>query len=221
MEIEVNRGTSRTRTSSGSSCVSNITLCVVLLFALLTCVIGIAWLVMNPREPSIRVCSSVSHFSLSDSQLRGTYDIGFNISNPNKKIDVFLDKFNVLLSYQKVELAWGTVQVPISLERTRETNVKVRMVMEVGSGELGKKQVFAEVQDKWRRKMTVSFSVRMNVRVRLEAGNWPPKSKLLNLNCGYLLVFRGHEDAGKFLGYAETGENLRPHPDSAQLFVKL
>lgn len=38
--------------------------------------------------------------------------------------------------------------------------------------------------------------------VRFEAGNWPPKSQLLNLNCGDMAVvfFRDHKDAGKLVG---------------------
>ncbi|XP_028808339.1 uncharacterized protein LOC114762901 [Neltuma alba] len=198
-------GTSRNRTS-GSNWVPKLTFCVVLLFLLLVCVVGMAWLVMNPHEPSIRVGSlSVSHFSVSDSQLRGTYDIGFNISNPNKKIDMLLDEFSVSIRYHKVELARATVQKPepISLERRREINVKVPIVMKVDLLKLRKKKVFAEVKEEWRGRKMVNFHVGMEVSVRFEAGNWPPKSKLFNLNCGDVGVvfFRDPKDAaGKLVG---------------------
>lgn len=145
---------------AGPVVVSNITLCVVLLFILLTCVIAIAWLVMNPHEPSIRVGSlSVSHFSVCDSQLRGTYDIVFNMSNPNKKIDMFLSEVSVSIRHHKVELARGTVQEEaFSLEGTTEMKVKVHVVMKADLYK--KKKVFAEVGDGWRRRV-VNFNVRM------------------------------------------------------------
>ncbi|XP_028808338.1 NDR1/HIN1-like protein 2 [Neltuma alba] len=195
---------SRSRRSRCSTCVPNITLYLVLLFVLLTCVIGMAWFVMNPHEPSIRVTSlSVSHFSVSDTELTGTYDIEFNVSNPNKKIDIFLDEFSVSIRYHKAELARGTEQKPepISLERSRGMNVKVRVVMKADSPKLRKNKVFAQVLEDWRR-MKVKFDVRMELSVRFEAGNWPPKSKLLNLNCGGVSVdfFRDGKDAGKFVG---------------------
>ncbi|KAI9107635.1 hypothetical protein K1719_021298 [Acacia pycnantha] len=199
--MEGNGGISRIRTSM-STYVPKITLCVVLLFVLMTCVIAIAWFVINPQEPSIRVSSlTVSNFSVSDSQLRGTYDIGINISNTNKKIDMFLSELAVSVRYHEVELARGTAleKEEISLERTREMNLKVHVVMKVDPSELGKKKkVFTQVVKEWRSRQVVNFNVRMELLVSFEAGNWPPESKLFNLNCGDVGVVS--KNAGNLVG---------------------
>ncbi|KAK4255289.1 hypothetical protein QN277_008304 [Acacia crassicarpa] len=187
--MEVDGGTSRSRTSM-STCVPKTTHCVLLLFALMICVIAIAWFVINPQEPSILVSSlTVSNFSVSDSELRGTYDIGINISNTNKKIDMSLSELAVSVLYHEVEIARGTAQEkePMPLERTRELNLKVHVVvMKVDSSELGKKKkVFTQVVEELSRQV-LNFNVRMELVVSFEAGNWPPEPepKHFNLNCG-------------------------------------
>ncbi|KAK4255290.1 hypothetical protein QN277_008305 [Acacia crassicarpa] len=200
--MEGDGGTRRSRTRM-SACVPKITLCVVLLFVLMTCVISIAWFVINPQEPSIRVTSlTVSSFSVSDSELRGTYEMGINISNTNKKIDMFLSELAVSMSYHDVEIARGTApeKKVISLERTKDMNLKVHVVMKVDSSELErkkKKKVFTNAVEEWRRRV-VNFNVRMEVLVRFEAGNWPPESKLFSLNCGDVVVVS--KDAGNPVG---------------------
>ncbi|XP_073220288.1 uncharacterized protein [Cicer arietinum] len=68
---------------------------------------------------------SVSDFSISDSELKGMYEIELSITNPNKKVELMVDRFYVSVFYGSVELSRAIVLQPIHLNKNSDKDVKV------------------------------------------------------------------------------------------------
>lgn len=189
----------RGRSSDNLGFVRKLTLTLVSIFFLLMAIISIAWFVMHMHDPAFRVMSlSVSNFTVSDTQLRGKYQVELTIRNPNKKIEVVLDHFHVMVSYGAVVLSVAAVQ-PLYLEKMANKAVKVDLVVR-DSPKLVHKVVPEGLVKEWK-KGVVNFDVRMVVRARFEAGILPSREKFLDVFCGDLDVgFFSPKDTGKLLG---------------------
>ncbi|GAU19989.1 hypothetical protein TSUD_273240 [Trifolium subterraneum] len=184
------------RSSSDTGFVRRLTLTVVSIFVILMAVIGIAWFVMHPHDPSFSVTSlSVSNFTVTDSQITCKYEVRLTVTNPNKKIQLILDDFNVVILYSDVVLSMAEVEPPILLARMSNKSVNVDLVMK-NSVKLVQENLVKE----WNKEM-VNFYVKMVVGVRFEAGIWPSKEKILCVYCEDLDVeFYSPKDTGKLLG---------------------
>ena len=78
-------------------------------FVIITLVIYIAWLILKPLPPDFEVDSfTVSNFTVSGSQIRGKYDIQVTLRNPNKKVDLYVEIFNIRVSYRRTRLSQNT-----------------------------------------------------------------------------------------------------------------
>lgn len=187
-----------------------LTLTVVSLFVILMAIIGIAWLVMHPHDPGFRVASlSVSNFSVSDSYIIGKYEVGLTITNPNKKIQVILDRFNVVVLHDEAMLSVAVVQQPVLLEKISNRSVKV----ELGIRKRESTKLVPENLVKDWNKGVVNFDVKMVVRVRFEAGIWPSRDKMLGVYCGDLDVeFYSPKDTGKLLGIGKDCHLVNAKP---------
>lgn len=167
---------------------------------------------MHPHDPTFGVTSlSVSNFTASDSQLRGKYEVELTITNPNKKIQVVLDRFNMLVLYGEGKLAVAEVQQPVVLEKMRlmsNRSVKVDLVVRNSP-----KVVVPENLVKDMNKGVVNFDVKVVVRVKFEAGIWPSRDKLLDVYCGDLDVeFYSPKDTGKLLGMGKECNLVNAKP---------
>ncbi|KAI9388153.1 hypothetical protein POPTR_009G020000v4 [Populus trichocarpa] len=89
-------------TKRRSSFVPRLTLIVVMFFFILCLIIFIAWLVIHPLDPAIRLNSlSVSNITVSNPQFAANYDIEFTVNNTNKKVNLFVDQVEVIVNYRK------------------------------------------------------------------------------------------------------------------------
>ncbi|KAK2370097.1 NDR1/HIN1 protein [Trifolium repens] len=183
--------------SSTFGLVRRLTWTFVLLFLLLTVIIAIAWSVMDPHKPRFRVSSiSVSNFSVSDSELKGTFEIELNITNPNRKVEIMVDSFSVSVFYGSVRLFGAIVPQPIYLKKSSNKDVKIKFILRDSSIKLAHNDL---VND-WN-KGIVNFDVKMLARIVYEAGIWPSREKFLDIYCGNLDVgFVPIKDKGKLLG---------------------
>ncbi|CAJ2654749.1 unnamed protein product [Trifolium pratense] len=186
--------------SSDTGFIRRLALTVVSIFVLLMAVIGIAWFVMHPHDPSFAVTSlSVLNFTVSDSQITSMYEVRLTVTNPNKKIQLILDDFNVVILYSEVVLSMAEVQQPLLLVKMSNKSVNVELVMK-NSVKLVQENLVKE----WN-KGVVNFDVKMVVRVRFEAGIWPSKEKILCVYCEDLDVeFYSPKNTGKLLGIVKN-----------------
>ncbi|MCI07819.1 protein YLS9-like, partial [Trifolium medium] len=192
---------SETPKSSTFGIVRRLTWTFVLLFLLLTVIIAIAWSVMDPHNPRFRVSSiSVSNFTVSDSELKGTFEIELNITNPNRKVEIMVDRFSVSVFYGSVGLSGATVLQPIYLKKSSDKDVKIKFSSRDSSTKLSHKVVSHDLVNDWN-KGIVNFDVKMLARIVFEAGIWPSREKFLDIYCGNLDVgFVPIKDTGKLLG---------------------
>ncbi|KAJ7948051.1 Protein kinase [Quillaja saponaria] len=176
------------------SIVRGMILALVLLLVAICVIIRIEWTTLNPHAPEFRVSSlSISNFTLLDSQLicNCKYDVELTIRNPNQKIDMTIDHFDVYVHYKETRLAMANVQT-IYLEKMNQKNLKVELVSNMVSGN--------DLAKEWSKGL-VSFNVRLWVRSRFKAGVWPSKQKFLKVFCGKLDVeFFSANNTGKLKG---------------------
>ncbi|MED6120185.1 hypothetical protein PIB30_018584 [Stylosanthes scabra] len=201
-------GTGTTRSRSGNhGRVRKLILTLVLMFVLLMVIFTIVWFVLDIQEPTFQVTSfSVSNFSVSATHLRGKYQVELTIANPNKKIQVMLDHFNLLVYYGQVGLSAAALK-PVYLEKLANKTVSVYLVVS-DSPKFVHKEVPESMVKEWN-KGVVNFDVRMVVRARFEAGILPSKEKFLDVYCGDLDVgFFSPKDSGKLLG---IGKHCHDH----------
>ncbi|WVZ02947.1 hypothetical protein V8G54_023753 [Vigna mungo] len=185
----------------------NLILLLVTIFVFFMVAISIAWLVMHPHNPGFRVTSlSVTKFSLSDSHVRGKYEVGLTLTNPNKiTTQVELHRSGFLLLYGHEE--WHSVdptqrgQRRVVLEKF--TNKSVKVDFEVIDQH---QKVVPPVLVEDLNKGVVNFNVVLKVTVRFEAGIWPSKDVLLDVWCKDLDVeFHSQtKDTGKLLGIGKN-----------------
>lgn len=201
-----------TRRSSDIGFVRRLTLTVVSIFVIFMAIIGIAWFVMHPHDPSFAVTSlSVSNFTVSDSQITGVFEAGLTITNQNKKIQLILDNFDVEILYGETVLSKAEVQQqPILFVKMSNKSMKVELT--TNSAKFVQKAVQENLVEEWN-KGVVNFDVKMVVRVGFEAGIWPSKEKTLRVSCGDLDVeFYSTKDSGKLLGIGKNCNIVEAKP---------
>lgn len=195
--------TTRVPNSSALGIIRRLTWTFVLLFLLLTVIISIAWNVMDPHKPRFRVSTiSVSNFSVSNSELKGVFEVELNITNPNKKVEITVDQFSVWVSYSTVGLSEAILLQPIYLKKTGDKGVKIKFSLKNSSiTKLAHNKVLCNDLVKDWNKGVVNFDVNMMARVVYEAGILPSREKFLDIYCGNLDVgFIPIKNTGKLLG---------------------
>ncbi|KAI6685353.1 hypothetical protein NL676_031266 [Syzygium grande] len=149
----------------------------------------IAWLMIHPHPPVIRVNSlAVSGFNISSPQFTPRYDLELVITNSNKKIVFFIDHFGLLISYRGIPL----------LRRVRDSSDYVRILgnrsseveFKLDSEKLNdqkKRKVLRDIKGDWSRKV-VSFQVKVDMRVEFRAGRWLSRQRLVEASCKDLSI---------------------------------
>lgn len=156
---------------------------------------------MDPHKPHFRVSSiSVSNFTVSDSELKGMFEVELNITNPNKKIEMRVDRFSVSVFYGSDGLSGAIVLQPIYLKKSSDKDVKIKFSLRNSSTKSAYKVVSHDLVNDWN-KGIVNFDVKMLARIVFEAGIWPSREKFVDIYCGNLDVgFVPIKKTGKLLG---------------------
>ncbi|KAG4967532.1 hypothetical protein JHK87_033183 [Glycine soja] len=191
----------------GNSFFRRLTLVLVSIFVIIMAIISIAWLAMHPHDPGFRLTSlSVTNFALSDSQVRGKYEVGLTITNPNKiKAQVVLHRVHTLRLYGE---EWHSMAAVQQQQQTvfmeKFTNKSVKVDMEVRDS---RQKVVPDVLFKNWTKGVVNFNmVVLGVKVRFQSGIWPSMDKLFDVQCMNLDVefLSPTKDTGKLLGIGKN-----------------
>ncbi|KAF7823196.1 NDR1/HIN1-like protein 26 [Senna tora] len=161
-----------------------LTLVLVLLFVILMLIISVAWVALHPHAPTFSLASLTlsTNDDISRLSLSGKYDVVVAIRNPNKKVQVFLDRLVVFVLYDdddddevaKVEVGYG-----ILVGKMGRNNLKVSVESVVK-----KEEIVKDVGEEWRRGGVVKkLKVKILGRVRYSGGKsyWLTKYKLLKL----------------------------------------
>lgn len=176
--------------SQCSNFVRRLITALVLLFVLISVASCIAWLIVHPLRPVFTVDSfTVSNFSLSnnnDLRIKADYHFVFSMKNPNKKVPLVIDNFEILLLYKKVTVltkAW--IMEAVHLEKMSQKNWSAEF-----SRDFGKPlhvREFNEIIKDWS-KRAVSFNVKMKIKTRFTYGIWLTKRRHMEVSCISLVV---------------------------------
>lgn len=157
----------------------------------------IMWLVLRPRTPEFRVDSlSATSFNLSSSSVTGRWDVGFTITNPNKKMSVSYDRVESSLYYHWAFLAASPLP-PFRQPTRNRTAVSASFAASAAYID----PPVADGLSADRSLGSVRFAVRLLARVSFRAGAWRPRRRLLRVLCRDLVVnFPANSSAGKLAG---------------------
>ena len=173
-------------------------------FVIITLVIYIAWLILKPLPPDFEVDSfMVSNFTVSGSQIRGKYDIQVTLRNPNKKVDLYVEIFNIRVSYRRTRLSQNTkASRLLFLEKSNQTSVKAELDSKL-SRYLRKNDLENLGQNL--SEGVICFDVRMPVSTTFTYGNWPRMERLMLVYCKNLrITFLSSKLVGKLVDRREN-----------------
>ncbi|KAF3439458.1 hypothetical protein FNV43_RR17736 [Rhamnella rubrinervis] len=172
-------------------------LLVVVLLVLVCASIAIAWLSLNPRLPLITLNSfTISNFTLFKSQLVSNSDIELTVRNPNKKVTLRLESFNVVVWYrEKVPLS-RTWMEDLHLEKKTETVSKAKLGFEGRDEISGCKKVLGD--SGWNlRNGSVILNVEMSISAKFRAGDWLTMRKSISVSCNKVELVPAYNGTGK------------------------
>ncbi|OMO83142.1 hypothetical protein COLO4_22671 [Corchorus olitorius] len=153
---------------------------ILLLFVTDSVVSFIAWRILNPLPPVFQVNSF--HIS-SSNHTYYYYRVVFAITNPNKKLKLFLDRFEVVVFHGKTKVSSERMTLmPPDLSvyypeknSPRDFPVRGRILMISNFLPNNKNEV-------------INFGVKMSFRIRFLAWNWLPKRESMRVYCSHLSV---------------------------------
>ncbi|OMO95655.1 hypothetical protein CCACVL1_05331 [Corchorus capsularis] len=160
---------------------------ILLLFVTVSVVNFIAWRTLNPIPPIFQVnsfhISSTTPFNSSTLNHTYYYRVVFAITNPNKKLKLFLDRFEVFVFHGKTKVSSQRMTLmPPDLSvyypeknSPRDFPVRGRMLMISNFLPNNKNEV-------------INFDVKMSFRIRFLAWNWLPKRESMRVHCSHLSV---------------------------------
>ncbi|KAF8039609.1 hypothetical protein BT93_B1970 [Corymbia citriodora subsp. variegata] len=179
--------------------VRRLTALLVLLFVLASSACFVAWLVLHPHPPVFRVDSlAVSGINISSPQFAPRCDLQLAITNPNRKIVLFVDHFALLVSYRGIQLLRRVPKLmdPVEIPGNWSSRVKFALDTEKPNDET-KRAVLRDMEGEWS-EGAVSFEVKVKVRVKFIAGGWLSRQRLVEATCKDLSI--------EFLPRNETGK---------------
>lgn len=174
-------------TKRRSSFVPRLMLMVVMFFFILCLIIFIAWLVIHPLDPAIRLNSlSVSNITVSNPQFAANYDIEFTVNNTNKKVNLFVDQVEVIVNYRKGLLSSAQI---LGKGKYLGKMSEARLKVELGRDAVCslKDRVFKDISDEWSKKI-VNFNVELFITAGFEIGVLPTKQRIMEFQCMNLTV---------------------------------
>ncbi|XWS73843.1 hypothetical protein CRYUN_Cryun02cG0164200 [Craigia yunnanensis] len=159
--------------SRSSLFVRRLIVTIVLLFVIIKVVNFIAWSILHPLPPVFELNSFNISISPPNSPLNTDYDIVFTIRNPNKKLSLLLDHFEILVFQGKTKVS--SEQMPTGQSVYLKKNP---MDFPVHGKVLKLKSFLREV----------TFNVQVNFRTKFLASNWFSKRELMAVYCSDLNV---------------------------------
>ncbi|KAB2607932.1 protein YLS9-like [Pyrus ussuriensis x Pyrus communis] len=151
----------------------------VALFAVMSIISFISWLVLRPQLPEFRVESaSVSPLNATSSELTATWDFTLLAANPNHKLTIFYDRLTASPVYGRVPLTTAAVPPFVSAKRNQtRVNFKLATVGEYVGDNVARG--IADGKDRG----SVRFGVWVAAWVRFKSGVFQSRSRLLQVYC--------------------------------------
>ena len=149
-------------------------------FTLMALIAFIAWLILKPRSPEIRVVSaSVTSLNTTGYDLTAQWDITLVVTNPNHKLTLYYDDVSAGVFYGNYRVLASTRYPPLLQDTGTESTVRVRFAaVDEFVGEGVAKGIAGD-----RVRGFVRFGVRLSAWVRFKSGIVKSRYHLLEAVC--------------------------------------
>ncbi|KAL4339860.1 hypothetical protein GQ457_08G017660 [Hibiscus cannabinus] len=150
----------------------------------------IIWATLLPRFPIFHVDKmSVTNFNADANPVTGKWDTKVTVQNPNKKLDMYLDKVEAFMNYDDKYDVGFTWKKPMFLESKNQTTMRV--VITTGtSAHYAVPLWIAQDMGQDKKKGAVNFVMRFRIWATLKSRSWAwfRRSLVLYIECDDLKV---------------------------------
>ncbi|GAA0148999.1 hypothetical protein LIER_08285 [Lithospermum erythrorhizon] len=155
---------------------------------IITCaIILIVWLALRPHFPrfSVNSFSIATPFNLTQDHLTTSWDVGFTVSNPNGKSNVYYDDIQGVIIYNGDWMGFTSmspfVQGTKSSSLINASFVALDMLLEP-------EDVNVMNEERERNNGNLGFNILVLAEVKFKAGIWRVGRKLLRVSCEGLVI---------------------------------
>jgi hypothetical protein len=165
-------------------------------------IISIAWLILKPQAPDfgVNALPTVSNFELSSSQIQGKYDVKIFIRNPNKKLNLYLSNFKIVVLYRRNRLCKTYSLASLSLEKNKMKQTTLSAQLQSDLGCPVKAKELKNLVRKLNSGVTqmVNFDLEMSVSTTFSDGKWLQVKRSIDVYCKNLnIIFLSSKQTGK------------------------
>ncbi|KAL3532159.1 hypothetical protein ACH5RR_005680 [Cinchona calisaya] len=156
------------------------------LFFFMVCLIFTLWLFLHPRMPQVHLASvTLSPLSTAATNVLAACNVSLLLTNPNRKLTIFYDNWELFVGYQSQKIPLFKVQVP-PFSQPQENGTILQTHMEISNGSVGNDMVKALNGDLVRGSM--NFWVKVFALMRLESKEIKTRSFLITVHCDDVIV---------------------------------
>ncbi|OAY38107.1 uncharacterized protein At1g08160 [Manihot esculenta] len=166
-------------TPGHSSLLRVIAMVILALIVLMGLAVLITWLIIKPKQLVYTIENgTVSNFNLNYNHLNASFDFKITVHNPNRRVSVYYDSFDVSLSYDDQTIAFNTLE-PFHQPRRNVTQLETKVEARDAalSGGLSKDLRHEKQSGK------IQLDVRIKARIRFKVGIWKTKHRTLRVLC--------------------------------------
>ncbi|XP_004301934.1 PREDICTED: protein YLS9-like [Fragaria vesca subsp. vesca] len=171
----------------------------VFLFVIFGSLLLIIWLILRPKIPDFRVDSfTVTNLNVSSSRqaLTGTWSVGFDVFNPNKKMTIEYDGIGASVFYRSGFIS--ETRVP-PFQQGKRVRSAVNATLSAANSFVDDRVASGINADRAARGL-VSFNIKLLARVQFRKGGWRLRRRLLRVLCLDVPVAISNNGTGKMTG---------------------
>ncbi|XP_044482013.1 uncharacterized protein LOC123208547 [Mangifera indica] len=174
--------------SRSSLCVRRLMILLVLFFVLIILVISIAWSILHPINPVFTLNSlTISNFTLVNSRVNADYDFDLSVHNPNEKLTLIIDGFQVIVKYHYKKILSESWEKRVKLEKTSNQSLKMHLRPKDSSVNRVNKHSFKLLSTDFS-KRSLNLTVEVYIRTSFVSEIWPTKETCMKVSCNNLNV---------------------------------
>ncbi|XP_050370138.1 NDR1/HIN1-like protein 10 [Argentina anserina] len=171
----------------------------IFLFVILGSLLLMVWLILRPKIPDFRVDSfTVTNLNVSSSgqSLTGTWAVGFDVFNPNKKMTIEYDEIGASVFYRSRFICETRVP-PFQQGKRVRSAVNATLSAANSFVEGG---VASGINADRAARGEVSFNIKLLARVQFRKGGWRLRRRLLRVVCRDVTVAVSKNGTGMMTG---------------------
>ncbi|KAM5584978.1 NDR1/HIN1-like protein 10 [Rosa sericea] len=171
----------------------------VFLFVIIGSLLLMIWLILRPKIPDFRVDSfTVTNLNVSSSRqsLTGTWSVGFDVFNPNKKMTIEYDEIASSVFYRSGFIS--ETRIP-PFRQGKRVRSAVNATFSAANSFVDDRVASGINADRAARG-AVSFNIKLLARVQFRKGGWRLRRRLLRVLCRDVPLMISNNGTGTMTG---------------------